>query len=72
MIRDVGANMNVNASPSRFNEGARATEPARGSVGLMLGFTAAATALFFLILGAIAFAFFAFFLIAYYSMFLHR
>lgn len=64
--------MNTDTSPSHINESTRVREPAEGSVGLMLGFTAAATAVFLLILGAIVFAFFAFFIIAYYSMLFHR
>lgn len=65
--------MRRDSSPSRLNESTRVREPAKGSVGLMLGFVGGAVGVFFLILGALFLGFLAFYLIwLYSSIYLHR
>ena len=52
---------------SRPDGSERAREPQRGSVGLMLGFVGAATAVFLLVLGLIGLAFLAYMYHVVYS-----
>lgn len=49
--------MNTETSPSRAERDGRVREPARGSVGLMLGFVGGALGVFLLTLGVVCLAF---------------
>lgn len=62
------AKTNTNESPSRIERHERVREPARGSVGLMLGFVGGALGVFILTLGAVCLAFLLYF---FYELFFY-